>query len=178
MLSARCAADRTKSEVDQKRRRCCCCCCCCYYYPGGLRHDALFAPLCNAGASRLPSPKLCLRQTQFPHLRRRHARAGVGARGGSRRSQRARSCRVLVPRPGRRSSLRRSSASSLRGARRAGAHAPPLRRSRCRPLLVSRRAAAGRHCHSARARRGARTPVAVVARALHCMLGRHCRYRK
>ena len=45
VLSARCAADRTKSEVDQKRR----CCCCCYL--GGLRHDALRAPLCNTGPS-------------------------------------------------------------------------------------------------------------------------------
>ena len=66
-----CAADRTKSEVDLKRPLLLLLLLCFYYYPGGLRHDALFAPLCNAGASRLPSPKLCLRQTQFPHLRRR-----------------------------------------------------------------------------------------------------------
>ena len=45
-----CAADRTKSEVDQKRRRRCCCCCC---YLGGLRHDALCAPLCNTGPSAI-----------------------------------------------------------------------------------------------------------------------------
>ena len=49
VLSARCAADRTKTEVDQKRRRCCFCCCC---YLGGLRHDALCAPLCNTGSNR------------------------------------------------------------------------------------------------------------------------------